>query len=319
MAHLEFLRDVALPARARTTLHAARCCCRRTASGAERTPAAPRTTLFGYRELAARRSTGDWRACKIRRDGKPSGGREGAAARPCASDRQAAHEYGDAWDEVAKAPTVQSQTISSDYDLLEAGSAFNTELFGIARTLVRLAEETAKPNAERLREYRESALDSLEQQLFSEAPIYADLETRQAGRLAQLICTKLARPTIRCVKKVLGRQVAARAAARADRRHEAGRRRRRKQLAEGGQGGRRSLDDPMIVLVRKLDPTPRARPQEVRRRRSRASQRQAYAQDRQGPLRARRRRHLSRRHVHAAAGLRHGEGLRGRRQARCPS
>ena len=42
---------------------------------------------------------------------------------------------------------------------------------------MRLAEESAKPNAERLREYRESNLESLKQELFSEAPIYDDLET----------------------------------------------------------------------------------------------------------------------------------------------
>ena len=43
--------------------------------------------------------------------------------------------------------------------------------------LTRMADETGKPNGERLREYRETNLESLEQQLFSEAPIYADLET----------------------------------------------------------------------------------------------------------------------------------------------
>ena len=42
----------------------------------------------------------------------------------------------------------------------------------IARMLVRLADESAKPNADRLREYAEAGLDSLKQQLFSEAPIY---------------------------------------------------------------------------------------------------------------------------------------------------
>ena len=40
-----------------------------------------------------------------------------------------------------------------------------------------MAEETAKPNADRLREYRESNLDSLKQELFSPAPIYDDLQT----------------------------------------------------------------------------------------------------------------------------------------------
>ena len=44
-------------------------------------------------------------------------------------------------------------------------------------TLVRLAEESAKPNSERLREYSEAGLDSLKLELFSEAPIYDDFET----------------------------------------------------------------------------------------------------------------------------------------------
>ncbi len=68
-------------------------------------------------------------------------------------------------------------SIRNDYDLLERGQAFYSELFIIARTLVRMAEETAKPNADRLREYRASNLDSLKQELFSAAPIYADLQT----------------------------------------------------------------------------------------------------------------------------------------------
>jgi hypothetical protein len=37
----------------------------------------------------------------------------------------------------------------------------------IARILVRAAEEKPKPNGDRLREYRDSGLPSLEQQLFS--------------------------------------------------------------------------------------------------------------------------------------------------------
>ncbi|NDC23672.1 MAG: S46 family peptidase, partial [Proteobacteria bacterium] len=60
--------------------------------------------------------------------------------------------------------------------LLEGAQAFNSQLFSIARTLVRLAEESSKPNEERLPEYRDSNRASLEQQLYSEAPIYEDLE-----------------------------------------------------------------------------------------------------------------------------------------------
>ena len=81
-----------------------------------------------------------------------------------------------AWEEVNAALTVWGQ-IYTDYELYERGTAFNSELFVIARMLVRLADESAKPNADRLREYAEAGLDSLKLQLFSEAPIYPDLET----------------------------------------------------------------------------------------------------------------------------------------------
>ena len=76
-------------------------------------------------------------------------------------------------------------SIQDDMEMLESGRAFRSDLFGIARTLVRLAEESEKPNAQRLREYGESHLESLKQELFSEAPIYDDLETAPTGRFAQ--------------------------------------------------------------------------------------------------------------------------------------
>lgn len=63
-----------------------------------------------------------------------------------------------------------------EFNLLEQHAAFNTQLFNIALELVRLADELPKPNADRLREYRESGLASLEQELFSPAPIYDSLE-----------------------------------------------------------------------------------------------------------------------------------------------
>jgi Peptidase S46 len=62
------------------------------------------------------------------------------------------------------------------YNLVETGTAFPSELFDIARKIVRLSTETAKPNGDRLREYRDSNLDSLKFQLFSNAPIYPELE-----------------------------------------------------------------------------------------------------------------------------------------------
>ena len=78
--------------------------------------------------------------------------------------------YGDAWDRIAAAEDSLAG-FERDYYLLERGDAFGCELFDIARHLVRLTAERPKPNADRLREYRDSALESLEFQLFSPAPI----------------------------------------------------------------------------------------------------------------------------------------------------
>jgi hypothetical protein len=67
-------------------------------------------------------------------------------------------------------------TFERDYLLLERGDAFYSELFAIARHLLRMPVELKEPNAERLREYRDSNLESLRFQLFSPAPIHPELE-----------------------------------------------------------------------------------------------------------------------------------------------
>jgi len=45
--------------------------------------------------------------------------------------------------------------------------------------LLRAAEERPKPNGERLREFNEAGRESLELALFSDKPIYNDLEELQ--------------------------------------------------------------------------------------------------------------------------------------------
>src|SRR5438477_6041852 len=80
-----------------------------------------------------------------------------------------------AWDRIAAAQKVLGENARA-YNLLEGAGGFRSQLFSIARTLVRAADEKPKPNGERLREFSESARQSLELQLFSEKPIYNDLE-----------------------------------------------------------------------------------------------------------------------------------------------
>jgi hypothetical protein len=88
--------------------------------------------------------------------------------------------FGDPWSEIAKAMDVQKQ-IYFPLTYLERRGGFRGDLPGIARTLVRAADEKAKPNGGRLREFRDSALPSLEQDLFSIAPVYKALDGSAAG------------------------------------------------------------------------------------------------------------------------------------------
>jgi hypothetical protein len=69
-------------------------------------------------------------------------------------------QFGTAWDEVAQSIKTL-KAIRTEYNLLENGSAFNSELFHIARVLVRMAEEDKKPNAKRLREFGEAGRSEL--------------------------------------------------------------------------------------------------------------------------------------------------------------
>jgi hypothetical protein len=62
------------------------------------------------------------------------------------------------------------------YQILESPAAVGSDLFRIAREVVRLSEERAKPNDQRLPEYRDTALASLEQSLYAPAPIEDGVE-----------------------------------------------------------------------------------------------------------------------------------------------
>jgi hypothetical protein len=81
-------------------------------------------------------------------------------------------------DATEKIATIQGRFASfeKEWNLFETGHAFSSPLFGIARHCVRMAEELPKKSPERLREYRDSNLDSLKFGLFSPAPLYPDLE-----------------------------------------------------------------------------------------------------------------------------------------------
>lgn len=158
-----------------------------------------------------------------------------------------AKEYGDAWD-IANRAVSEWRSFYHPYYLLEGGRGFNTRLFRIARHLVRLEAERSKPNAERLHEYADANRQSLELELFSQAPIYPQFEeVKLADSLAMLL--EMLGPNDPVVQQVLaGKSPRQRAAELI-----AGTRLRdvnlRRQLAQGLAGS----NDPMIELARGVD------------------------------------------------------------------
>ena len=136
-------------------------------------------------------------------------------------------------------------------------AAFNSQLFRVARTLLRAGAERPKPNGERLPEFRESSRPSLELQLFSEEPLYDDYEiltladslTDLAGQLGAgdpLVQTVLNNqsPRERAAELVRGTKLKDVAV--------------RKRLYQGGIQALNEAKDPMLDLAAAIDGTARA-------------------------------------------------------------
>jgi hypothetical protein len=185
------------------------------------------------------------------------------AARP-----ELAAAYGAAWDRVA-AIVKRGQEMRPEYEALEYGP--DSELFHIARGLLRHGDELVKPNGERLKEYADARLPQLRQDLLAERPIYEEYEiARLEWSLTRMREDLGADHPV--IKSVFGRRSPAEIARTAvmgsrlkdvvtdrDGNATGG---LRKALYDGGKAAVDASDDPMIALARALDPAARA----IRRR-----------------------------------------------------
>ncbi len=142
------------------------------------------------------------------------------------------------------------------FTYLERRGAFRGDLAGIARTLVRAGAERAKPNESALREYRDSALPSLEQDLFSTAPVYKSLEKALLADSISEAVEKM--PGSALLKRVLNGKTPAQMADTLIDNTRLDDVAVRKQLYQGGQAAIAASADPLIVLMRDVDPEARA-------------------------------------------------------------
>ncbi|MEK6643694.1 MAG: S46 family peptidase [Planctomycetota bacterium] len=163
--------------------------------------------------------------------------------------RQAA--YGSAWNELASA-LADFRGFYAEYFLIENRRANLCRQFDIARKLVRAADEKRKPDGERLEEYREANLPTLELGLFSAAPIYDELEQFKLEdgliRLGRFLGGDHA-----AVKAALGGKDAHTRAAELISGTKLKDVAFRKKLYEGGTAALADCKDPMILYARELD------------------------------------------------------------------
>jgi hypothetical protein len=272
VAHLEYIRDVQMP----QTLDLLR-----------RREVLLKT--FADRSLEnARRATDDLFSIQNSRKARLGGlaglqdpavmdkkrGEEAVLRSKVEGDNSLKEKYGTAWDDIAK--TIQTaKSIRTEYNLLEPGLGFNSELFGIARTLVRMAAEDKKPNADRLREFGEAGRASLELHLYSDAPIYKDLETAKLADSLSMLMEQLGADH-EITKKVLAGKSPRERAAELVKGCTLIDVEARKKLAKAGESGIDSSKDPMIQLAKSIDP----RARELRKtfeQQVEEPQRQAYA------------------------------------------
>jgi hypothetical protein len=162
----------------------------------------------------------------------------------------------DPWEEIAQAIRTQ-QAIYPDLTYLERMRGFSSRLPQIARVLVRAAAENPKPNQDRLREFRDSALPSLEQQLFSTEPIYKNLETVLLADSLSEMQQSLGKDNPD-VQRVLRGKSPADAAKDLIGNTKLDEVAVRKQLYQGGQAAIDASTDPLIVALRAIEPDARA-------------------------------------------------------------
>ena len=259
VAHLEFLRDFGLPFMLKWYNNRLDALRKYSAQGAEQARRAQseilniensvkllRGQVEGLRDKAIM-------AKKIRE--------ERALRRLIAADPKKRKEYAGAWDAIARA-RKSLQSYERERRFLESTSGYRTAgfqstLFDIARKLVRLAAENTKPNEQRLPDFTDAARETLELGLYSDAPLYDDLEKAKLTASLTFMRDELGANNP-LVRKALGGKSPAERAAELIGGTKLKDVETRRRIAAGGVKAIEDSNDPMIVLARAIDPEARA-------------------------------------------------------------
>jgi len=176
---------------------------------------------------------------------------EAALRKFVAGKPELAKKVGGAWDAIAKAQQTYRE-IDKPLLVTERAYGFQGDYFRFARTLLRGTEERNKPNAERFPEYADAKRTELEQRLFSDAPVYPELEKVKLS----LSLTKMREwlgPDDALVKQILGNKSPDEVAGELIAGTKLGDPAVRKALWQGGADAVAKSDDPFIKLAMAVD------------------------------------------------------------------
>ncbi len=169
-------------------------------------------------------------------------------------------KYGDAWDQVAKARAALLP-YNLERVFVESGLGFYTTYFNTARTLVRWADESAKPNGQRLPEYSDARKAAIERQLASEAPLHPGAEQAKLEATLGVMQGRLGANNA-LVKQIMAGKNPRERAAELIAGTKMGDASTRKALFAGGKAAVDASTDSMIQLAKLVD----ARARELRTR-----------------------------------------------------
>jgi hypothetical protein len=163
--------------------------------------------------------------------------------------------FGDAWDAVNKARAAQP-AYNVERVMLEGGLGVFSDYFTHARTILRWATESQKPNGDRLPEYTDVRKPQIERQVGSDAPIYPEFERAKIAMSLALMRDKLGADHV-LVKQILAGQTPESRAAALVSGTTLGDPAARKALLAGGLAAVTASKDPFLELARLMEPRSR--------------------------------------------------------------